>query len=84
MDSLAQTTGNWWQLSPSVFLRARAKKSAQNPVPGFFRCPICHAAALAVTAQPSAREQVLTCQHCRHGWSLANGIYDFKTPVVFP
>jgi SAM-dependent methyltransferase len=84
MDSLAQTTGNWWQLSPSVFLKARARKAAQDLVSGFFRCPVCHSAALVVTARPSTQEQLLTCQHCRHGWSLKDGIFDFRTPVVSP
>jgi len=42
LDSLAQLTGDLWQLSPSVFVGARCKKPADAPAPaGFFCCPAC-------------------------------------------
>ncbi|RMF05891.1 MAG: class I SAM-dependent methyltransferase [Chloroflexi bacterium] len=85
LDSLAQPTGRWWQLAPSVFLQAQAQKPAPPESPaGFFRCPTCKSAALAVTGRRSDSEFVLTCHQCRRGWSFAGGIYDFKTPVQTP
>ena len=42
MDSLAQWTGNWWQFTPSVFVRTAANSSRPTAEAGtFFRCPNC-------------------------------------------
>jgi hypothetical protein len=42
MDSLAQLTGDAWQLSPSVFVRSRAVGQTPTAEPDqFFRCPAC-------------------------------------------
>ena len=44
MDSLAQLTGNWWQLTPSVFLNATAGSAGPVAAAGaFFACPGCGA-----------------------------------------
>ena len=76
MDSAAQLTGNWWQLSPSVFLRGRASSKGTCALPGeFFCCPECGAPL-------SAQDQgVLPCQQCSLRWALRDGIYDFREPV---
>jgi len=78
LDGLAQPTGRWWQLSPSVFVRARAQKPFAGPPHGFFCCPLCRSADL------SPREGSLVCGGCRRQWSTQGGIYDFKTPLFSP
>jgi ubiquinone/menaquinone biosynthesis C-methylase UbiE len=73
MDSLAQLSGDWWQLSPSVFLRARAAGDSPRSAPGaFFRCPACGHSPL------DENTSVLTCQNCGRRWALRDGIYDFR------
>lgn len=82
LDSLAQPTGNWWQLTPSIFVQAQACKSFAQTSPDFFRCPVCHSASLVRTPlNPDLTEQVLICQGCQRHWSFRDGIYDFKTPL---
>jgi SAM-dependent methyltransferase len=78
LDRLAQPTGRWWQLAPSVFVRARAQKPASRLGDGFFRCPSCRNANL--THEPA----VLVCGHCGRHWGAQGGIYDFKTPLFSP
>lgn len=73
MDSLAQLTGNWWQLSPSVFLLANATGNTPTAQPGtFFRCPACDNFPLRET--PVGAE----CLNCSRRWPLEDGIYDFR------
>jgi SAM-dependent methyltransferase len=75
MDSMAQLTGDWWQFSPSVFVRARAKLGSAVAAPGaFFRCPECEHWPL-----DEARE-ALTCPACGRRWAVHDGIYDFRHP----
>ena len=78
LDRLAQPTGRWWQLAPSVFVRARAQKSASRLGDGFFCCPICRNADL------SHEPAVLVCGDCGRHWGAQGGIYDFKTPLFSP
>lgn len=84
LDGWAQTTGNRWQLTPSIFLQAKAKKSAAASPAGFFQCPHCRSPHLIVTDHPAHAEYILTCQQCEFGWQHKDGIYDFKTPVKTP
>jgi hypothetical protein len=75
MDSLAQLTGDWWQLSPSVFVRARA--TGASPLSGqgvFFRCPECGHYPL------DEGSQAILCPACSRRWAIRDGIYDFKNP----
>jgi len=75
-DGLVQWTGEWWQLSPSVFLRARQGKSGPPPsADGFFRCPRCGG------KDWQRAETVLACQTCGARWAIDDGIYDFKSPL---
>ncbi len=75
LDALAQPTGAWWQLTPSVFLRARAiGHSPAAATGGFFRCPRCGAPL-------AAQGDHLPCPQCGAVWALRDGIYDFKEPV---
>ncbi len=76
LDALAQWTGNWWQLTPSVFVRARAtgqSRSAPDPA-GVWRCPACGGLDLR------QRARGLSCQSCGRLWPQRDGIYDFKNP----
>jgi ubiquinone/menaquinone biosynthesis C-methylase UbiE len=72
-DSIAQLTGDWWQLSPSVFVRSRAGTHRIGiPQPnGFFCCPACNA---SLTDTPP----LLTCPSCGKTYPVENGIYDFR------
>ena len=83
MDSWAQPTGNWWQLTPSLFLQAQPQKSATDPAADFFRCPECHHPHLHRQESPPDFKQgdLLTCQNCQRRWTFVDGIYDFKTPL---
>ncbi len=72
MDSLAQLTGNWWQLSPSVFVRCHAvKASLPNTVSGFFACPACQTPL-------EDTPPVITCPNCGRQFPVENQIYDFR------
>ena len=89
LDSWAQPTGKWWQLAPSIFLKAKkspGQKTNHLPPLDFFRCPNCKSAAWRrETAPPQTGSgEILVCQTCRSVWSFDDGIYDFKTPVQQP
>jgi len=73
MDSLAQLTGNWWQLSPSVFTRCRALGGQPTALPELhFRCPACGFGPL-----PAAADEIL-CPNCARHYPLQDGVYDFR------
>jgi SAM-dependent methyltransferase len=75
-DGLVQWTGDWWQLSPSVFLRARQGKSGPPPsADAFFRCPRCGG------KDWQRAETLLACETCAGHWAIDDGIYDFKSPL---
>lgn len=72
MDSLAQLSGDAWQLSPSVFVGAVAVGSGGAAEPGaFFRCPAC-GSPLQDTPP------LLTCPACGKCYPVTDGIYDFR------
>jgi len=76
MDSLAQLTGDWWQLTPSVFARARALgETPYAPQEAFFCCPNCGHFPL------EEESEALICSQCQHHWSFRDGIYDFREPL---
>jgi ubiquinone/menaquinone biosynthesis C-methylase UbiE len=78
MDSLAQHTGDLWQLAPSVFIKAIATGDSAGTPPhdrswsGIFRCPAC--GALHLHEEPEA----LVCPACNRRWPYQDGIYDFR------
>ncbi|MGD8812943.1 MAG: class I SAM-dependent methyltransferase [Anaerolineales bacterium] len=76
LDSLMQHTGNWWQLTPSVFVRATARNEdpARSEL-AFWRCPLCNSLDM------SAHEEGIRCNGCDHFWPRVDGIYDFKIPA---
>jgi hypothetical protein len=82
MDSWAQKTGRWWQLSPSVFLRSRATAQGASASNGaFFACPDCQTSLptppeLFQGSAPPDGE--LVCAACGREWPVRGGIYLFK------
>ena len=73
LDALAQLTGNWWQFSPSVFVRSQANASNHMAVHGaFFKCPVCD------NSSPEKQEHSLVCGGCSREWPIRDGIYDFR------
>ncbi|MEW6567334.1 MAG: class I SAM-dependent methyltransferase [Chloroflexota bacterium] len=72
-DSLAQWTGNLWQLSPSVFLLARAAGGdGASGMGTLWRCPAC--GSLDLVSSPAG----VDCRGCGRRWPLKDGIYDFR------
>ena len=73
IDSMVQWTGELWQLTPSVFVRARAT-GVDEPAPSgaLWRCPAC--AGLELQDQSDG----LACASCHHVWPRRDGIYDFR------
>jgi SAM-dependent methyltransferase len=79
LDSLAQLTGDWWQLTPSVFVRAQAvgEEPSMTCIEGkasFFICPECR------QPLPELQENIFTCT-CGLVWGQQDGIYNFKQPI---
>lgn len=73
MDSVAQFTGDLWQLSPSVFIRSEAiGEDGTAPEGAFWRCPACGGFELA---EGGGR---LLCRGCEAQWGIIDGVYDFK------
>jgi len=75
LDSLAQLTGDWWQLSPSVFTKSTAVGTFKGipPLDGaLFRCPICE------HPLPDQTDSTLVCPGCGRNWPIVGGIYDFR------
>ena len=73
LDSLAQLSGNWWQLSPSVFARCRAQGDTPPAAGGLlFACPACGSSPLDETSAQAA------CPSCGRVYPLQDGIYDFR------
>jgi ubiquinone/menaquinone biosynthesis C-methylase UbiE len=78
-DSLFQWTGALWQLSPSVFLRAKLQDGRKQEIPNnpvlFFKCPDCGHSPLV------KKKDFLECSNCRKKWGIKDGIYDFREPL---
>jgi SAM-dependent methyltransferase len=73
LDSLAQLTGNTWQLTPSIFVGARALGDSPPAAEGaFFCCPACGHDPLPDTPPR------LTCPSCGRTYPVVDGIYDFR------
>jgi len=75
LDSLAQWTGNFWQLSPSVFVKSQVDTSGTKADENsFFQCPECD------LPLPDTDKDYLECNN-GHRWGIIDGIYDFKAPL---
>jgi len=81
LDSLAQWTGAWWQLSPSVFMRAKVVGGDAIPfhrednILSYFKCPACGQTPL------TQQEGYLECPSCQKSWEVKDSIYDFREPI---
>jgi ubiquinone/menaquinone biosynthesis C-methylase UbiE len=79
LDSAIQFTGQWWQLTPSVFVASQAigdtprpeKALALEPA-ALFCCPACGRDLLFEEAD------TLSCSSCNRSWPVVNGIFDFR------
>jgi hypothetical protein len=75
VDGLLQAPLGGLKPSPSVFLLAVAQKASVGDPPTPWRCPRCHAPLGGTVSQ----HQTLDCASCGARWSVAGGIYDFKS-----
>jgi ubiquinone/menaquinone biosynthesis C-methylase UbiE len=85
LDSIFQWTGSLFQITPSVFVRAKAVGGTLRAVEAaaadaFFKCPACsHALDVGRdTISSSFHPNHLTCPACGHVWPIRDGIYDFR------
>ena len=75
MDALAQWTGDWWQLTPSVFTLSIATGEiggAQPEAGAFFCCPDCGKDLIEDNVD------AITCPSCGARWPIIDGIHDFR------
>jgi ubiquinone/menaquinone biosynthesis C-methylase UbiE len=80
LDGLFQPTGELFQLTPSVFVKAKlGVESQRSEIPdnviALFKCPKCESGALK-----DMRDH-LQCPQCNSHWAVQNGVYDFRDPV---
>jgi ubiquinone/menaquinone biosynthesis C-methylase UbiE len=81
LDALFQWTGALWQLTPSVFVCARAAGesailTSSNDILQWFKCPVCGYAPME-----HQNKDHLKCPSCFNIWAIQEGIYDFREPV---
>lgn len=73
-DATLQWTGRYFQLTPSVFIRARGAGAPTPPPERLrFRCPACG-------ATPTSDAGGLRCDACGVLYPLRDGIWMFKSP----
>ena len=82
LDGALQWVGELWQLTPSVFVRARrAGRGAPTTAPSvsdpsaLFCCPSCEQGAW------ERGDAEIRCLSCGKRWAIDDGIYDFKSPI---
>lgn len=81
LDSLAQLTGKWWQLTPSVFVHSRSPSGTRAAMPGtFFACPRCHSALDGLPGSIGNGWLICPDEACGARWPVENGLFDFKEP----
>ena len=79
LDGFFQPTGAWFQLTPSVFIKAIAVGGTKREIPigpvSFFKCPNCgHNPLGEKDGQP-------VCPSCGKQWGFKDNIYDFREAV---
>ena len=80
LDGWFQPTGAWFQLTPSVFLRARLPGQTfademTRDIPHLFQCSACGQHPLEQEAD------YMACPNCGRKWAFKDGIYDFREPL---
>ncbi len=76
LDSLAGLTGNFWQVTPSVFIRSSAtghpsvEQNKTKPTGGY-ACPAC-------STPLEDTPPLLKCGKCGRTYPVEDGIYDFR------
>ncbi len=79
VDGLLQPTGEWFQFTPSVFVRARRVGrdiiSPHKDISDWFRCPECGTSPLVI------KEAEVKCPGCGRRYEYRDGIYDFRQPI---
>ncbi|MGB3716832.1 MAG: class I SAM-dependent methyltransferase [Candidatus Promineifilaceae bacterium] len=79
LDSMAQLSGGWFQLAPSIFVYADGPDKGDSAEQGsFFACPDCR----TPLGEPDAGRLVCPNNECRHQWSFEDNIYDFKNRLT--
>jgi SAM-dependent methyltransferase len=79
LDGWAQLTGGLWQLTPSVFVKARATRGKPAPAAGaFWQCPNCRSLVL------NRNDVGWACAGCGAVWQVQDGIHDFRRPLGGP
>ncbi|MCL5611198.1 MAG: class I SAM-dependent methyltransferase [Chloroflexi bacterium] len=80
-DSIFQWTGAFFQLTPSVFVRVCAGRTASpaceqpQDISSYFKCPACGHSPLL------EKKDHLECSRCKSRWPLKDGIYNFREPL---
>jgi len=79
LDGFFQPSGALFQLTPSVFVRARVGGGdGISPMPeselSWFQCPECG-------HHPLSGDSHLHCPNCERHWAFRDGIYNFKEPA---
>lgn len=77
LDGIFQLSGRFFQLTPSVFVKAIVKEQGeQTPPPAnlieLFKCPECGSGNLA------DKKDHLLCPSCKAEWAVQDGVYDFR------
>jgi ubiquinone/menaquinone biosynthesis C-methylase UbiE len=77
LDGFFQPTGEFWQFTPSVFVKAKIKDGIQTGeaslnVIDLFKCPDCEGEKL------EENQEYLHCPFCESNWAVRDGIYDFR------
>jgi SAM-dependent methyltransferase len=81
LDSILQWTGAWFQVTPSVFVKAiivgrdGSPHYVQDTILSFFKCPDCGHHPL------EDKKIYLACSNCGIRWEVKDGIYDFREPM---
>jgi SAM-dependent methyltransferase len=78
LDGLFQPTGAFWQLTPSVFVKACLPENGTEITPtplkvvDLFKCPDCGCERL------EEKKDHLHCPNCQAKWAVRDGIHDFR------
>ncbi len=77
VDAWLQPAGQWWPLSPSVFVLSQHRAHQTTAPPdAFFRCPHCGSALHEAPEHLACLDPA-----CHRLWAIRDGLYDFKEPT---